>query len=116
MQIESMNPTSQLTHTAHGWEQLPGTLRARLHEIARAYHAEGVELFLFGSFARGDNRRTSDLDLAVGWRRSPSREIFMRLWQEIEDLPTIRKIDLVDLSEAPEELREKALADRKPLI
>lgn len=98
-----------------GWEGLPPRLRARLRKIAASYRDEGVELFLFGSFARSDNRRTSDLDLGVSWHREHSREVFTRLSEEIEELPTIRKVDLVDMSEASLELQRMALADKKSL-
>lgn len=99
-----------------GWEKLPERLRRRLSALATEYRREGVDLFLFGSFARGDNRANSDLDLGVEWRGTPSRKIFRRLSSDIENLPSIRKIDLVDMSEAGESLRRAAHRERKPLV
>ena len=48
---------------------------------------------LFGSRARGDYKSTSDIDIAIWWSDDQGRGL---LAQELEDLPTIHKIDLVD--------------------
>lgn len=61
-----------------------------LISIAERYHIE--KLILFGSRARGDFRRTSDIDLAV------SGGDFARFALDVEEeTSTLLKYDLVDL-------------------
>ena len=72
--------------------------------------ADGIRLFVFGSFARGDARPTSDLDL--GFEALPSAVdpvgAAHRLRDRLEDLPTIRPADLVDFARVTVEFREHA--------
>lgn len=91
---------------------LPARLLRELQKLARKYHEDGISLFIFGSFARGDQRPTSDLDLGVEWHREYREEAFLRLYWEVQDLPTIRKIDLVDFEQTEADFRQIATADK----
>ena len=83
---------------------LPDKVLSGIREIARRHPIDKV--ILFGSRARGDNKRASDIDLAVfpvagfvggGYFAS-----------EMDDLETLLKIDLVYVDEATErELLER---------
>ena len=53
------------------------------------------KIVLFGSRARGDNRERSDIDLAVYGLDDDKRGYF---WWDIDELPTLLKIDLVYVS------------------
>ncbi len=64
-------------------------LYAQLAALARRYGAR--RLVLFGSRARGDNRRNSDIDLAV---YGMPQENQARFWSDCEDLPTLLKLDI----------------------
>ena len=90
-------------------------LLGALRDLAQAYRPQGVELFVFGSFARGDARKTSDLDLGVQWHGERSERTFARLYQAVQALPTIRKIDLVDFSQVSPDFRSLAEKDKLPL-
>jgi uncharacterized protein len=79
------------------------------------YAQQGVRLFIFGSWARRDQRRTSDLDIGVLWRGSPDRRLFSSLARDVEELPTIRPIDLVDFAEVSERFRKEAMRHIIPL-
>lgn len=91
---------------------LPARVLSRLQELGRKYSSQGVELFVFGSHARKDPRPNSDLDLGVEWHRPVSRTIFREICEDIDDLPTIRKVDLVDFSKVSPAWREVAERDR----
>ena len=83
---------------------LPEKVLSGIREIARRYPIDKV--ILFGSRARGDNKRASDIDLAV----FPVSGFFGRGYfaSEMEDLETLLKIDLVYMDEATErELLER---------
>ena len=91
---------------------LPLRLHQSLRDLAQKYEAAGVDLFIFGSFARGDQRPTSDLDLGVEWRTKRDDQTFLRLYWEVQDLPTIRRIDLVDFSQTGPNFRQIAGLDK----
>ena len=91
---------------------LPPRLLRSLQKLARTYREEGLELFMFGSFARGDQRPTSDLELGVEWVGKRNSKVFTRLYWEVQDLPTIRKIELVDFSQVDPEFKRVATADK----
>ncbi len=88
-----MNTVSSLQNV------LPARLWRELQRLAQKYAAFGLELFIFGSFARGDQRPNSDLDLGVEWQGERAPAIFRQLYDEVESLPTIRPIDLVDFTQ-----------------
>ena len=55
----------------------------------------GIErVLIFGSRANGRERAGSDIDLAVIAPRMSDQE-FVRLWNEIDDLPLVFKVDLL---------------------
>ena len=97
-------------------DEIPLPLAARLlrdlRELARKYQDEGLDMFVFGSFARGDQRPTSDLDLGVEWRDEHSPETFLRLYWDVQELPTIRRIDLVDFEQIDSDFRRMATSYR----
>ncbi|QQK78153.1 nucleotidyltransferase domain-containing protein [Salicibibacter cibarius] len=59
------------------------------------------KLVLFGSRARGDYRKSSDIDLAVFTNSSHSQQNLME--QSIYELPTLLKIDVVFMSRLSKE-------------
>jgi predicted nucleotidyltransferase len=91
---------------------LPPRLVSRLKALGRKYQEQGVDLFVFGSQAREDCRPNSDLDLGIAWRRPVSRKLFRELCKDVDDLPTIRKVDLVDFASVPPSWKEIAGHDR----
>ena len=91
---------------------LPRRLLQALQELAWEYRRDGLELFIFGSFARGDQRPTSDLDIGVEWRGERDPETFLHLYRDVQALPTIRQIDLVDLAQVDPDFRRAAASAR----
>ena len=83
---------------------LPEKVLSGIREIARRHPID--KIVLFGSRARGDNKRASDIDLAV----FPVAGFVGRGYfaSEMDDLETLLKIDLVYVDEATErELLER---------
>lgn len=72
-------------------------------------HALSIEsVILFGSRARGDHKRTSDLDLAVVFRNG--LECLTILQDELSQLDIIYGIDLLDYSKI-ENVKLKSVID-----
>lgn len=83
----------------HIWEEII--------TLARRYEMQRV--ILFGSRARGDYRRTSDIDLAVSGGNVPAFMIDVE-----EDVSTLLNFDIVDMGkEMQEELRMSILTEGK---
>jgi predicted nucleotidyltransferase len=90
-------------------KELPEEVRRLTELIADVlslYLEHPFRLILFGSFARGDASPFSDLDLAVDAGSEIEGRLWSRILFEVEELPTLRKIDLVDLWKAPEALKK----------
>lgn len=88
-------------------QRIPQRVVDELYQIARKYRSKGAHLFIFGSIAESRDKRTSDLDLGIEWEGDRSAEIYRQLREEIWNLPTIRKIDLVDMSRVNEEFEKQ---------
>lgn len=65
---------------------------ARVSEICKECNVK--HLYLFDSFAKGTNLPRSDIDFIVY-----GCEDMMNLSEKIDDIPTLRKIDLFDYDE-----------------
>ena len=79
-----------------------------IRTFARKYNIDKV--ILFGSRARGDYRRTSDIDLVVGGD-------FARFALDVdEETSTLLEYDIVDMSrEMQDELRQSIMREGKIL-
>ena len=82
-----------------------------LREVRRIVlqHLEGrdAEVYLYGSWATGRNRRTSDIDVGI----LPRKRLPIELWWEIKDALenslVIQEVDLVDLSQTSAAFRKR---------
>ncbi len=59
---------------------------------------QGYSIILFGSRAGGQARPVSDFDIGIKGEKPLPAEIFSDIEDALESLPTLYKIDLVDLS------------------
>jgi predicted nucleotidyltransferase len=73
-----------------------------------------AKVYLFGSWARGENRRTSDIDVAVLPSAPLPPGVLSAIREALEDSRIVYRVDLVDLSAASPEFREKALKEGVP--
>ena len=80
-------------------------------------HLPGAEfkLFLFGSWANDTAEPSSDVDIAILGPKALDEMLLFRLRREIAAIPTLRRIDLVDLNRTDERFRREVLSYGKPL-
>jgi predicted nucleotidyltransferase len=88
-------------------------VRAYLYEVARQQARYGVRLFLFGSVARTWPQAHIGADLDIGYEIDRTRnDLDVRrrsLERDIEGLPSIRPVDLVDISEVSDAFLAQAV-------
>jgi predicted nucleotidyltransferase len=66
-----------------------------------------VKVYLFGSWARGEERRSSDIDIAVDWPGGAPPARLACLREVLEESDVLFRVDVVDLSVAGEGLVNK---------
>jgi len=72
---------------------------------------ENVNVILFGSRARGDFSRVSDIDIGILPGKNFDRRKLVFLKERIEDLNIPYTVDIVDLSRVSKVFKEKALRE-----
>lgn len=76
---------------------------------------EGYRAVLFGSWARGEAHERADLDIGIVGPAPVDWSTYLSIRRKVEEIRTLRKIDVVDLMRVGEAFRERALAEGKPL-
>lgn len=70
-----------------------------------------AEVYLFGSWARGDARRTSDIDIAVLLPSASSEMAMTELRTRLHDSNVPYHVDVVDLRHVARSFRERVLRE-----
>jgi len=83
--------------------------------IRRRLPGAEFRVVLFGSWARGDAQETSDIDIGLMGPEAVDDMLLWRIKQEIMGIPTLRRIDVVDLNQADENFRREVLSYAQPL-
>lgn len=96
------------------------SIATKLRERLQKSHPEVMAAYLFGSVARGEARRSSDIDLAVLYRAAPSPTleglgISLQL-QDVLEEELGKRVDVIVLNTAPVDLVQRVLRDGQLLI
>lgn len=88
----------------------------RVRDIVRRHvPSPDYRVFLFGSRATGSASPRSDWDIGIlGPEDLPGR-VLQRICLDLEDLPTLHRIDVVDLHAASDSFRREAMKEVRPL-
>lgn len=87
-------------------------IREKVTPILERYHA--TKAGVFGSFARGDVRFRSDIDILVDFPEPIGLFKFVGLKQELEELLG-RKVDLVQYEAIKPRIKDRILAEEVPI-
>ncbi len=93
--------------------QVPARILELAREVARIAREElGAEtrVWLFGSWAGGQAVPRSDLDVAVEAEGPLDPRAWARVRERVEELPTLRSIDVVDLAGVAGAIRSTVLS------
>ena len=78
-------------------------------------HHDVTHAAIFGSFARGEEREDSDLDILVELKKGKSLLDLVALKLELEEVLK-RKIDVVTYNSLHKRIRERVLEEQMPII
>ena len=70
-----------------------------------------VEVYLYGSFAKGKGALGSDIDIALLPLKPIPEHVLSDLRHELEDSPVLYNVDLVDLSQTGSDFRRRVLRE-----
>ena len=79
--------------------------------VIELFKEENVIVILFGSRARGDSSRVSDIDIGILPEKSMDRKKLILLKERIDNLNFPYTVDVVDLSKVSEAFKERALGE-----
>jgi predicted nucleotidyltransferase len=79
--------------------------------ILLAVNDQDARVYLFGSWARGEARRLSDIDVAIDPATPLPRGTLARLREQLEESSVPYHVDVVDLSRTDPAFRRRVLAE-----
>ncbi|HXG21682.1 MAG TPA: nucleotidyltransferase domain-containing protein [Methylomirabilota bacterium] len=95
----------------------PTAIKA-LEEVRRIVRetvgSENADVHLFGSWARGEATRPSDIDIAIDPRETLPRGTLARLRERLEESHVPYRVDVVDLRRTDSEFRRRVLTEGIP--
>jgi uncharacterized protein len=94
-----------------GVDELLGESRSEILRLAAEHGAHNVRVF--GSVARGEARRDSDIDILITMEKGRSLLDLIGFWQDVGDLLG-RKVDVISDAALNPYLRERILGEAVP--
>jgi predicted nucleotidyltransferase len=95
--------------------QGPEELIRKVSHIIRKYVSKETQVFLFGSRADGTAWERSDFDFGILDDKPISIVELSKIKQEVEMLPTLFKIDIVDFYSVSDEMKRVGLETKRLL-
>ena len=94
-------------------KEVLNSLRSLMPDLNTSYGVKS--LGVFGSYARGETKRRSDLDLLVEFKRAPTMFEFLRLERHLAESLGV-KVDLVMKTALKPEIGKRILAEVVPVL
>src|SRR5690606_15579846 len=79
-------------------------------KIITAFYPNAT-IYLFGSYARGTAKQGSDIDIAIDTEKRLDLHEWQFLWNLLDALPTVQKIDLVHMHRIPDDMRQSIIEE-----
>ena len=83
--------------------------------VGRYLDVKKYRVFFFGSRVSGQSREQSDIDVGIEGPVSVPFAVMTEIREEVEQLPTLYKIDIVDFFQVSPGFRSLALRQTQPL-
>lgn len=107
-----------------GWSSLIGEMKerdiqpilTRIVQVIRRYLPdESHRILLFGSWATLEAAPTSDIDIAIAGATTVDPTVMSKIHEEIDKLPTLRKIQILDIQQVHDRFRDHVLSQGQVL-
>lgn len=83
--------------------------------IIDIYAGVNYQVLLFGSWAKGNALEVSDIDIGILGKEKLPWSLMVKILEEVEKIPTLRKIDIVDLNTKDNNFKKSVLNYAKVL-
>lgn len=103
--MASQCPTIEVSDTT---QQALTEVRRLVLNVIGNQHAE---VYLFGSWARGEATHLSDVDVAINAQTPLPRGMLARLREQLEESHIPYRVEVVDLARTTPEFRHRVLAE-----
>ena len=90
--------------------------REILAVIGRRLDLKKYRVFFFGSRAMGRGRERSDIDIGIEGPEPVPLVVLDDIKEDLDNLPILYKIDIVDFNRLTPKFREVALKEIEPLV
>lgn len=84
-------------------------------KIIKEHLSLDYKILLFGSWAKGNAMDVSDIDIGILGKGKAPWSLMVKILEKVENIPTLRKIDIVDLNAVEENFKSNVLQYAKPL-
>ena len=81
--------------------------------VLQYFEDENVKIFLFGSSARGDHHRYSDIDIGILPNNGYNKKKLILLRERLENMNIPYSVDLVDISKVSDVFKKKVMKEGK---
>ena len=82
--------------------------------VRTGLRGHSAQVYLFGSWATGRNRRTSDIDIAVLPSEPLPEDLLAGIREALEESLVVYPVDVVDLSRVSPQFRDRVLKEGVP--
>lgn len=79
--------------------------------VMQKMQGEDVKIYLFGSWARGIQRNSSDIDIAIEYKSGEGYSRISELRESIEESSIPYRVDVVDIRRVSKDFAEKVRKD-----
>ncbi|MCK4818836.1 nucleotidyltransferase domain-containing protein [bacterium] len=83
--------------------------------IVREYVPNDCKIYIFGSWAKGNALETSDIDIGILGKEKVAWNSMAKILEEVEDIRTLRSIDIVDLNSVDKSFKDNVMKHAKIL-
>ncbi|OGC06758.1 hypothetical protein A2230_01865 [candidate division WOR-1 bacterium RIFOXYA2_FULL_36_21] len=83
--------------------------QALIESVKKHLNLQHYKVFYFGSQVNGDATSRSDFDVGIDAGKKISSETKLDIQQDMDNLPVMQKIEIVDFSQVDSEFKKVAL-------
>ncbi|MBU3999586.1 nucleotidyltransferase domain-containing protein, partial [Patescibacteria group bacterium] len=81
----------------------------KIAKIIQESASGDYKILLFGSWAKGNALDTSDIDIGILGEKKVPFGIMVKIFNKADNIPTLRSIDIVDLTTKDKEYKKNVL-------